>query len=162
MKECSGCREWKPLDDFQMRARSKDGRDRQCRACRKAWYDANAELHKARVLARNQRYRKELYRLMTDYLLAHPCVDCGETDVRCLEFDHRPGEAKFRDVARMISNSLPWKRILAEIAKCDVRCANCHRRRTNERGGFWRQGVYEETAQQLTERSVARLENLFA
>jgi hypothetical protein len=40
----------------------------------------------------------------------------------------------------------PWKDVLAEIEKCDVICANCHRRRTNRRGGFIRSVVLADTA----------------
>jgi hypothetical protein len=34
-----------------------------------------------------------------------------------------------------------WDDVLAEMAKCDVVCANCHRRRTARRGGFLRAAV---------------------
>jgi hypothetical protein len=52
-----------------------------------------------------------------------------------LEFDH------LRDKLFSIGNKLSsrsWKSILAEIEKCDVVCANCHRRRTGRRKGFLR------------------------
>lgn len=69
------------------------------------------------------------------YLREHPCIDCGESDPIVLEFDHLRdkefGIGKgFRDRA--------WQSVLDEMAKCDVVCANCHRRRTAERGGFAR------------------------
>jgi hypothetical protein len=57
------------------------------------------------------------------------CADCPEKDPICLDFDHRPGEKKFKPVAVMISRGLSWDRIKAEVAKCDVRCTNCHRKR---------------------------------
>lgn len=71
------------------------------------------------------------------YLEAHPCVDCSEADLVVLEFDHR-GD-KVADVGRMIREGWALWRLVKEIAKCDVRCANCHRRKTAERhGGWWR------------------------
>ena len=157
MKACSTCHETKPLAEFNVSRAARDGRARRCRDCCKAWYRDNAAVHKARVLARNQRYRKELCLRVTNYLVDHPCVDCGEDDVRCLEFDHRPGESKLGEVSRMMSNALPWKRILAEIDKCDVRCANCHRKCTSERGGFWRQGVHESLEAEARQRVSSRL-----
>lgn len=69
---------------------------------------------------------------INEYLLAHPCVDCRESDIRCLEFDHRDPSTKVCAVSKMISDQRAWPDILAEIEKCDVRCANCHRRRTAE------------------------------
>ena len=70
------------------------------------------------------------------YFSVHPCVDCGNTDIRVLDFDHVYGE-KGGNISRMIQGS-PWLAIEAEIAKCEVRCANCHRIKTIERGQWWR------------------------
>ena len=72
------------------------------------------------------------------YLLSHPCVDCGETDLRVLEFDHRPGEVKSADVGRLLVTGFSWTSIERELAKCDVRCSNCHRIVTCERANNWR------------------------
>lgn len=57
---------------------------------------------------------------------------CGETDPVVLDFDHRPGETKFEHVSTLTS----WGRfdaLLREMKKCDVLCANCHRRVTRKR-----------------------------
>jgi hypothetical protein len=69
-----------------------------------------------------------------EYLLTHPCVDCGETDPVVLEFDHL--RDKLGNISAMYGHA--WRSILAEIAKCDVVCANCHRRRTARRVGAFR------------------------
>lgn len=66
-------------------------------------------------------------------------MDCGESDVVVLEFDHRDPELKVLDVSTMVSNRHSWTDIIAEIEKCDVRCANCHRRKTASQFG-WHQG----------------------
>ena len=60
------------------------------------------------------------------YLLNNSCVDCGEDDILVLEFDHVRGE-KFKEVSKMMRYS--WERISEEIAKCEIRCCNCHTRR---------------------------------
>ena len=81
---------------------------------------------------------EERFQYLVAYLRAHPCVDCGEEDPIVLEFDH------LRDKKFGISKGLQdrsWQSVLDEIAKCEVVCANCHRRRTAKRGGFTRAAV---------------------
>lgn len=68
------------------------------------------------------------YRTRVDALKAKPCIDCGGTfPPECMQFDHVRG-VKVKDVSRMASQSLAV--IMAEIAKCDLVCANCHAIRT--------------------------------
>jgi hypothetical protein len=64
---------------------------------------------------------------LLDYFATHPCCDCGEPDPVVLDLDHRR-DKKF-DIAASLTYR-KWEVILAEIEKCDVVCANCHRRRT--------------------------------
>lgn len=73
--------------------------------------------------------------LLIEYFKEHPCVDCGETDPVVLEFDHR-GEKSFEVTQTFADRS--WRSILDEIEKCEVRCANCHRRRTAVQRGALR------------------------
>lgn len=56
------------------------------------------------------------------------CRECGESDPACLDFHHREDEDKERNISKMISYYASWDRIEAEIQKCDVLCANCHRK----------------------------------
>ncbi len=72
------------------------------------------------------------------YLVDHPCVDCGEDDLMVLEFDHVRGE-KEKAVSRLVNDCVSWEKILEEVEKCDVRCANCHKRKTAKQLGFWKQ-----------------------
>lgn len=75
-------------------------------------------------LSRYQSTRKKVY----EYLLNHPCTDCGEVDPVVLEFDHLDPTIKEYNISNMMSYS--WSSIEKEISKCQVVCANCHRRRT--------------------------------
>lgn len=61
-----------------------------------------------------------------------PCMDCGGAfDPVCMDFDHRPGEIKLLAVS--MGYRVAREIALAEIAKCDIVCANCHRLRTHRR-----------------------------
>lgn len=77
------------------------------------------------------RYRARGAALLADVKLQSGCADCGYRGrSEALDFDHVRGIKKFN-----ISQRLQYKpeRLLAEIAKCDVVCANCHRIRTYNR-----------------------------
>ncbi len=80
-------------------------------------------------------YHAENLRRLVEYLLLHPCVDCGEPDPIVLEFDHRDRSTKGTTVANIMRYSA-WSQVEAEIRKCDVRCANRHRRRTARQMGW--------------------------
>lgn len=70
--------------------------------------------------------------IVTEYLQTHPCVDCGNTDVRVLEFDHVRGK-KLGNISHAVHQTWSEEKLLNEIAKCEVRCCNCHRIVTIER-----------------------------
>jgi len=77
-------------------------------------------------------YRPVWSRITIKYLSTHPCVDCGETDFRVLDFDH-VSDKKLANVSNMVWKPSPLATIKKEIAKCEVRCANDHRRVTYDR-----------------------------
>jgi hypothetical protein len=70
---------------------------------------------------------------LLDRLRDVPCVDCRQRFAPCaMDFDHRDPDMKRYTVSRMIGRA-GTERILAEVAKCDIVCANCHRFRTFDR-----------------------------
>ena len=64
------------------------------------------------------------------------CVDCGLADPLLLQFDHV--ESKTKDIASLVRSACSSQRLINELNKCEVRCANCHRRRTAIHGGWFR------------------------
>jgi len=72
-----------------------------------------------------------------NHLRQHPCIDCGETDPIVLEFDHVKG-VKFKELNYMTRNTYSIETIKKEIEKCEVRCANCHRRITAKRQNWFK------------------------
>lgn len=159
-KRCSTCHEMRPNTDYNVRRSAPDGLQARCRACSREWYVRNREEHIRRMAVRNKRVRGEHQGRMADYLLDHPCVDCGETDLRVLELDHEDPAQKTENVGRLLASALPWSTVLAEMAKCSVRCANCHRRRTAEAYAWWRSAaeVRRRTASQNA--AAARLSSI--
>lgn len=66
---------------------------------------------------------------MREYLKGRSCVDCGNANTTVLEFDHVRGTKRYV-ISVMLSGGFSWSRILEEVAKCELRCANCHRMKT--------------------------------
>lgn len=137
-KTCGRCKHEKPIDEFNKNAASRDGHQRDCRTCtRKASLDS---YHKNRDANRQSRYASRrdsadaAREYIVEYLSAHPCVDCGEPDIVVLDFDHVRG-VKRKDVSVMACGGYSLDSVKAEIAKCEIRCANCHRRATIRRAG---------------------------
>lgn len=64
---------------------------------------------------------------------AVPCADCNRLfPAVCMDFDHRESSLKAHNIGGLKSRRQDI--LLAEIAKCDVVCACCHRLRTQNRG----------------------------
>ena len=141
-KICPGCGEQREIErDFKWKNKQNGTRQRWCKFCQaranKLHYQNNKQIYLDRAIARNARVNTENKQRLYAYLSSHPCVDCGEADIRVLEFDH-VHDNKTLTIARLLDHATSWAVVEAEIAKCEVRCANCHRIRTNERGNWWR------------------------
>lgn len=140
-RTCRRCGESKPLDMFSVRNKKTGRRATICRTCVAAQSREHYYRNKPRYLERNKknkrRYRRRRQLRILEFLAGKACVDCGETDPVLLEFDHRDGVEKEDAVARLIARA-DWGAVETEIAKCDIRCANCHRRRTAKQFGWAR------------------------
>ena len=108
----------------------------------KKWYYENRERRIAGIYANNKRRKQAIQKNVLDYLRIHPCLDCGITNPIVLEFDHINDDKK-DGIAQLIVRGFGWEVVKAEIAKCEVVCANCHRLRTAKRGKFFK---YSEVA----------------
>lgn len=97
------------------------------RAAVKKHYYANKSYYYAKNY--KARDRKTAY---VRELKNNPCTDCGiKYPFYVMEFDHLDGATKLREVGRSLNNG--WRSLKAEIAKCELVCANCHRARTYKR-----------------------------
>lgn len=86
------------------------------------WAAANPE----KVRASQAAYRAKARGLARSAKTA--CMLCGETHPACLDFHHRDPSAKEGTIARLVAKNVKLDRVKAEIEKCDVVCANCHRK----------------------------------
>lgn len=105
-----------------------------CRSCyTKQWWANNPDKKREQHLTQKPRERKRRRdtRLLINEAKNRPCADCGQRfPPCCMDFDHVRG-TKVASVTRLVTSSI--QKILAEIAKCDLVCANCHRIRTHRR-----------------------------
>ena len=139
-KVCKTCGKEKALDpDFPVRRKLSDGHEGRCRLCKQLGCRAEYTREEVRSsqAARTKKLRAAVRMKVYEYLLDHPCTDCGEDDPIVLQFDHVRG-TKVAAVGECVSRGWSWARVLTEIAKCEVRCANCHLRKTVERAGWLR------------------------
>lgn len=139
---CSKCKEEKDIEEYSFRSKKNNTRRSECKTCvkkyRKKYYSenrekgiANSAYHAKKANIRNMQY-------IWDYLLDHPCVDCGEENPVVLEFDHRDGVEKLGNIGAI--QHLGWgiNKLKEEIEKCDVRCCNCHRKRTAQQCNWYK------------------------
>jgi len=109
-----------------------DGRREYQREYQRKWYQRNRELQMARVTPGNRRAREAINNYV-DQVKSRPCADCGgHFPPFIMDFDHVRGE-KAADISRLRGARASRARLEAELAKCEVVCANCHRRRTQLR-----------------------------
>ena len=75
---------------------------------------------------RERRYEKKEF--LSEKKSEEGCYFCDEDDPVCLEFHHRKDEEKTENLSRMATQDYSIKSLKEEIEKCEVICANCHRK----------------------------------
>lgn len=113
MKRCSICKKSKQKTEFNKNSGRKDGLQSHCRPCSKerfkAYYNSNKEKHYKDVKKNQERYKNRNREYVYQYLMKHPCVDCGETNPLRLEFDHL--RDKEYAVSKMVDMGLGLNRV---------------------------------------------------
>lgn len=133
MKRCVRCQCNRLRSEFSWKSKGRGRLASYCKACMREYskqhYYLNGRNHNKRRYRNTLEYKRRNRAFIVDYLRRHPCVDCGEANPIVLEFDHVRGE-KRGNISEIVSAGWSLAYIAEEIAKCDVRCANCHRIRT--------------------------------
>ena len=134
-KTCPHCKRTLALTDFNWKLKG-EKRASYCKECSRKYiknhYLRNRKYYLQKARSRNKQIRNRAYQYIASFMLSHPCVDCGEKDILVLEFDHRDRTRKSEDVSRIIRQTGSLEKLALEISKCDVRCANCHRKKTEK------------------------------
>jgi 5-methylcytosine-specific restriction endonuclease McrA len=138
MRFCTKCTQEKPESEYFVRDKKTGRLHAQCKLCYKAHRISYSAAHYAkykdayllRANLRREKLRAEFRANMLRYMSDKACIDCGEADIRVLELDHIDPKSKFFNVSQAVKLGYAWKEVLAEIKKCRVLCANCHKRRT--------------------------------
>lgn len=141
MKYCPHCEENKPDSAFGWKNKTRGWLQAYCKQCNRAYqkqhYKNNKATYNEKAREAAVRNRERNQKALLQYLLEHPCVDCGETDPIVLEFDHLDPATKVANVSQLVIDVYSWEKVLAEIAKCEVVCSNCHKRRTAKQYGWF-------------------------
>jgi hypothetical protein len=135
LKHCPKCQQDKPVGKGGAFARNPTKKDGWCIYCRDCQNESNRGHY-----ARNKSYyvekaqrRKDEIRKIINAAKNKPCADCKkEYPPWVMDFDHLPGVEKCFNVAQWAQHT-GIKKLLVEIEKCEVVCANCHRQRTHDR-----------------------------
>ena len=140
MKKCYTCNIFKEEIDFNKNKCRADGLGSICRECGKVrskrYYQENLEKHRQVTAKRKNRLIKEVQKKLIEYLEKNPCVSCGENDILTLDFDHIHNKEK--EICYVVGSGWCWDRVEKEINKCQVLCANCHRKKTHKENNSYK------------------------
>lgn len=140
IKVCTQCGLAQPIENFSVRNRAKGTRQAACKNCQNEYVRNHYQTYRLKYIKKARVRTIEQIRInnefMIEYLSNHPCLDCGEQDIIVLEFDHL--RDKIADVSVLARGGYSLEKLKQEVAKCEVVCANCHRRRTAKRAGTYR------------------------
>lgn len=132
-RNCYGCKRRLPLTAFKGETTERRAKCLECLAAsRKRTRHRNRPKDRSR-----QQQRIDAKRDFARQAKSRPCMDCGKSyPYYVMDFDHRLGVKKLAQVSDLTAKDCNPERLQAEIAKCDVVCANCHRERTHQRKIF--------------------------
>jgi len=125
-KNCCMCQRDLPVSEFAVNSQRKDGLQSQCKECQKAYRRQHYLDNRQKYIDKAKRVRQEFVLWFQQYKATLKCKHCPEREPCCLDFHHNSDD-KEANVATLVHKGNK-ERLLKEIAKCDVVCANCHRK----------------------------------
>lgn len=106
---------------------AKEERRRKRREYAKRWRLANLDHYRASARQNNMKRYHEKMAIIRKHKRKQGCKRCPENDPVCLDFHHRDPATKSFAVSKGYAH-YSIERLFLEIAKCDLLCANCHRK----------------------------------
>lgn len=140
MRQCGKCKKNLPFAEFYIRKTGERAGKyyEKCKKCfllrGRDYYHKNQSRQLELAKLRKQKYIKARMEFLAE-LKNKGCIDCGKIyPPYVMDFDHRDGTIKISSISNLaIHKTSNLEKIKAEIAKCDLVCANCHRIRTYDR-----------------------------
>ena len=96
------------------------------RSYNREYYQRNRSHLLEKQREKNQRFAGSRRKWLIEYKKTLKCVRCSENHPATLTFHHRDAAEKSFEIGNAIALGISLKRLVAEIEKCDVLCANCH------------------------------------
>lgn len=144
---CTRCGKRKKMDRFPQHRKAKYGKSERCKDCHREltakyrrenpekvkaaianWVSRNPVRAAAGQRQRNKRAWDRRRAWYQELKTGKTCKRCPENHPACLDFHHRDPTTKVAEISVMVRDGVARKIIMAEIAKCDLLCANCHRK----------------------------------
>lgn len=127
IKTCNTCKLEKLQSEFRKDKSTKDGYRHNCKVCARTYHQSKYITNYGEKTRERQRKAYTTVRAkLNEYKLGKACICCGEDEPACLDFHHLDPNEKDFTVTQSMNRK--WESILAEIQKCVVLCANCHRK----------------------------------
>lgn len=132
-KICPKCLIELPVESFNFKKKGLPARNWLCKTCIYEYQKEHYRKYPERQFARNKKFSQKTAKFVHDAKINKPCMDCGRTFIPfAMDFDHVSGKKEFT-IAKAVVGTLSVKRVISEMAKCELVCATCHRIRTYNR-----------------------------
>ena len=127
MTVCTKCGVDKPEDEFSWKSQPKGIKHSHCKPCHRVIRQKHYQNTAAKTRTDTKAYRKEIKSWMAEYKTSLSCSECGFSHPAALDFHHTNPAEKEADPGAMTALGWAKSRIMKELDKCIVLCANCHR-----------------------------------
>ena len=125
-KICNQCTKEKTLEEFPIKSSNRDGKSNKCKVCTKDNSKKHYLKNKDVYLSRLKRKRDAFNKWFLDTIKDFKCKNCEEGRWWVLDFHHRDPKTKEKAVSKL-KREFNKEKVLREVEKCDILCANCHR-----------------------------------